>query len=294
MVVYPSRVHRWLEQRRMRRLLGSAAAIVMSTPEAVRQLLEAFPELGDRPVVAIPNGYDAADFAGEEPVRDPSRFRIVHTGYLHTELGLEQRRLASLRRVMGGGYPGVEILTRSHVFLLEAVGRLLERDPSLRGRLEVHFAGVLSETDRLLAEGCPVAVLHGYLSHAESVRLMRSADLLFLPMQKLPEGRRSSTVPGKTYEYLASGRPILGALPPGDARDLLERVGHAVCDPDDVDAMADTIAAAVAERDRGVARPLNQELVESYERRVLARDLAELLRSVAGVATEVSRAASVG
>lgn len=248
MVVYPSQLHRWLEQRRMRRLLGSAAAIVMSTPEAARQLLEAFPELGGRPVVAIPNGYDAADFAGEAPAGDPGRFRIVHTGYLHTELGLQQRQSGRLRRLLGGGCPGVEILTRSHVYLLEAVERLLGRDPSLCERLEVHFAGVLSETDRALAARCPVAVLHGYVSHAKSIALMRSADLLFLPMQKLPSGRRSSTVPGKTYEYLASGRPILGAVPPGDARDLLIESGRGlVCDPDDVDGIADAIAAALAQ-----------------------------------------------
>jgi glycosyltransferase involved in cell wall biosynthesis len=275
MVVYPSRLHRWLEQRRMREFLGSAAAIVMSTPEAVRQLLGAFPELGGRPVVAIPNGYDAADFVGEAPVRDSGRFRIVHTGYLHTELGLQQRQAGWMRRVLGGGCPGVEILTRSHVYLLEAVGRLLERDPSLGERLEVHLAGVLSETDRALAARCPVAVLHGYVSHAESIALMRSADLLFLPMQKLPSGRRSSTVPGKTYEYLASGRPILGALPPGDARDLLTGSGRGlVCDPDDVDGIANAVAAALA-------RPPEQHVDDSFTSRYsydnLAGDVARVI-----------------
>jgi glycosyltransferase involved in cell wall biosynthesis len=293
MVVYPSRVHRWLEQRRMRRLLGSAAAIVMNTPEAARQLLEAFPELGDRPVVAIPNGYDAADFAGEAPARDPERFRIVHTGYLHTELGLQQRRLALLRRLLGGGSPGVEILPRSHVYLLRAVEQLLERDPSLQERLELHFAGVLSETDRALAAQCPVAVLHGYVPHAESIALMRSADLLFLPMQKLPLGRRSSTVPGKTYEYLASGRPILGAVPPGDARDLLEQAGHHVCDPDDADAIAERIADALERHDRRDPRPLDQEPIDCFERRVLARGLADLLEGVADVAPRPAAPAAI-
>ena len=293
MVVYPSRVHRWLEQRRMRRLLGSAAAIVMSTPEAVRQLLEAFPELGDRPVVAIPNGYDADDFVGGVPVRDSARFRIVHTGYLHTELGLEQRRLAPLRRLLGGGCPGVEILTRSHVYLLEAVERLLERDPGLGERLELHFAGVLSETDRALAARCPVAVVHGYVSHAESIGLMRSADLLFLPMQKLPPGRRSSTVPGKTYEYLASGRPILGAVPPGDVRDLLTGSGRGlVVDPDDAGAMVESIAAALERHDRGAPLPVDHEAVGGFERRVLARTLADLLHSVAGVAAQAAAPAA--
>ena len=279
MILYPTGLHRRLELAHMRRLLGSASAVVMSTPEGVRQVIERFPELEGRPVVAITNGYDAADFEEEPAPRDPSRFRIVHTGYLHTELGLQQRRRAWTRRLLGGGVPGVDILTRSHVFLLEAVERLLERDPSLRNRLEVHFAGVLSETDRRLAASSPASVLHGYLSHADSIALMRSADLLFLPMQNLPPGRRSSTVPGKTYEYLASGRPILAAVPPGDARDTILSAGHTVCDPDDTDAIAETIASYLNKR--GDEPEVNMELVRCFERRELTRQLADVMRVVA-------------
>ena len=51
--------------------------------------------------------------------------------------------------------------------------------------------------------------------------MIRAADLLLLPMHDLPNGNRARLVPCKTYEYLASGRPILAALPEGDARDLL-------------------------------------------------------------------------
>ena len=125
-MVYPTALHRRLELRRMRRMLGTAAAIVMSTPEAARQLVDEFPELAGRRVTAIPNGYDAADFDGAAtPSGSPSeKFRIVHTGYLHTELGLRQRDQSFVRRLAGGGRPGVEILTRSHYFLLEAIERL--------------------------------------------------------------------------------------------------------------------------------------------------------------------------
>src|SRR2546430_5624918 len=256
MMIYPTGLHRRLEVAYMRRMLGTAAAIVMSTPEAARQLVEVFPELADRPIVSIPNGYDAADFADEPATRkDPAKFRIVHTGYLHTELGLQQQRGAKLRQLLGGATPGVEILTRSHVYLLRAVEQLLERDPSLRDRLELHFAGVLSEIDRELAAQSPVSVLHGYLSHADSIALMRSADLLFLPMQNLPPGRRSTTVPGKTYEYLASGRPILATIPSGDAHDILAQVGHTICEPNDVHAIADTIASTLAD---GIHAPVNE------------------------------------
>jgi len=119
MMVYPTALHRRLEIREMRRQLGTAAAIIMSTPEAARQVIEEFPELADRPVVAIPNGYDAADFRDVPALEvDGDKFRIVHTGYLHTSAGLQQRDRSSFRRFVGGGSPGVEILTRSHFFLL--------------------------------------------------------------------------------------------------------------------------------------------------------------------------------
>ena len=122
---------------------------------------------------------------------------------------------------------GVDILTRSHLFLLQAVERLIADNPSLASTIEIHLAGVLSPTDREAAARSPVVRTPGYLTHAETVTLMRSADLLFLPMQNLPPGIRSGTVPGKTYEYLASGRPILAAVPEGDARDLLLQAGTA-------------------------------------------------------------------
>ena len=79
---------------------------------------------------------------------------------------------------------------------------------------------------------------------------MRSADLLFLPMHDLPPGRAAGIVPYKTYEYLAAERPILAAVPDGDARDLL-RVPHAtLCRPKDVEAMAAAIADAIDARAR--------------------------------------------
>ena len=60
MIAYPTRVHRRLELRRMRSLLGQADAVVMSTPEAVRRVLTAFPEFRRKSVQAIANGYEPA------------------------------------------------------------------------------------------------------------------------------------------------------------------------------------------------------------------------------------------
>ena len=225
MQVYPSRWHRRLDLRAMRALLSTASAVVMNTEESAR-LVRAFPELSRTPVLAVPNGYDAEDFAPVQPRPPASRFRIVHTGYLHTELGrgLAAGRLA--RRMLGGDLSGVNILSRSHVYLLEAIDRLIAADASVAERLELHLAGILSEADVEVARRSPVVRMPGYLPHAETVALLSSADLLFLPMHDLPKGARATIVPGKTYEYLASGRPILAAVPDGDARDLLDACRH--------------------------------------------------------------------
>jgi hypothetical protein len=287
MMMFPSALHRRRELRRMRRLLGSAAAIVMSTPEATLRVRQAFPELAGKPIVSIPNGFDASDFEGPVPARDDGVFRIVHTGYLHTELGTRQRRTAALRRVLGGETSGVDILTRSHVYLLEAIDCLIEQDPSLRDRIEVHLAGVLSSTDREIAGRSEVVRLHGYLPHAESIQLIRSADLLFLPMQNLPRGTRSSTVPGKTYEYIGSGRPILAAIPDGDAHDILSAVGTArFTAPADSTAMADAIEAEVNRwRCGGEAPQAAWDVVARYERQLITEELAAVFDAVTALPT---------
>jgi glycosyltransferase involved in cell wall biosynthesis len=278
----------------MRRALGTAAAIVMSTPEAERRVRAAFPELADKIVVAIPNGFDPAEFAGEPPTRTDNAFRIVHAGYLHTELGQHQHRSAPLRRLFGGAVKGVDILARSHVFLIEAVERVRREYPELGERLEVHFAGVVSERDLAVARRSPVTRTLGFVSHDESLRLVRSADLLFLPMHDLPEGTRATVVPSKTYEYLASGRPILAAVPEGDAHDLLTAAGTALlCRPKDVDGIAAAIVGAY-ERSRSgqPVQPPPVELLRRYDYRDLARQLGWVFDQLLGVPRAVALAAS--
>ena len=238
MQVYETDLHRRLDLRRMGADLASASAIVMNTPEAAKAFRAQFGHIDPSRVHAIPNGYDGADFEEEAEAPDDGVFRIAHTGLLHTGLGLDHRRSAGLRRLLGGSLGAVNILPRSHVYLLEAVQRVLSDAPMLRSRLRVQLAGALTDADRALAAREGVDAL-GYLAHRDAVRLLRRSDLLFLPMHDVAPPYRTRIVPGKTYEYLASRRPILAAVPPGDARDLLEASGNArVCRPDDVDAMA--------------------------------------------------------
>jgi hypothetical protein len=284
MWLYPTGVHRRIDLRRMRRTLADASAAILNTPEAAERVRRAFPELdGDR-VYAVPNGFSASDFADPVPPRKDGAFRIVHTGSLHTELGLRERRRGWLRRALGGRpVPGVDILTRSHVFLLEAIDRLTTRNPSLRSVVEVHFVGPMTEADQIVAGASPASRCHGFFSHADTLRMIRSADLLFLPMQDLPRGVRAGLVPTKAYEYAASGRPILAAVPEGDARDLLLELGTAtVVEPCDALGMERAVEAEIAQWQRSEPPPApDPRILAPFEYREIAGQIADVLDTVA-------------
>ena len=178
----------------------------------------------------------------------------------------------------------VDFLTRSHVFLIEALERLFEARPELRSVVELHFAGVLTPAEQQSIERVGGATLHGFLTHRETTALVRSADLLFLPMQDLPPGRRATIVPQKTYEYLASGRPILAAVPDGDARDLLEAAGTArLSRPADTAAMAKLIGLEIDDWRRGEkpAEPDPDVLLRSSAPRLVC-DLAGVFDELLG------------
>ena len=277
MLAYPTRLHRRAELRAMSRDLSSAAAIVMNTAEARAAMADAFPRLRPQLSAPVPNGFEPGDFAVAPAPRSDSAFRIVHTGYLHTDLGRRGAR-AALRTLAGGTLNGVDIGSRSHLYLVQAIDRLREIDPELGSRIELCLAGVLTDLD-IATTDRPYIKRLGFVSHDDSVALLRSADALFLPMHDLREGRRARIVPGKTYEYLAAGRPIVPAVPDGDARDLLLRAGNAaVCRPRDVDGLVDALRQLAAGARPAAAR---QDVIAPFQRRALTARMAEILDAVA-------------
>jgi len=299
--VYRTRWHRERNCRAMRRALLTASLIVMNTPEAAAALGKTFPEFEARSI-SITNGFDLEDLPPATPPPRNEKFTIVHAGFLHAAAGLRQRRRPWQYRLLGRIEMGVEILPRSHYYLLQALERWRNEDPSIESRVQFLLVGETRAIDRELVAHSPVAAMTkftGYLSHGESVRTVRQADLLFLPMHKLPPGKRASIVPGKTYEYIASGRPILAPVPDGDAKEILTRARTGlVCDPDNVDQMVAHLRRQYQAWLAGEPPPqVDRDYISRFERRELARLLAEHLRKlepadVPGPSSQATGAAS--
>jgi glycosyltransferase involved in cell wall biosynthesis len=165
---------------------------------------------------------------------------------------------------------------------LDALHDVLARHPAARRRLRVKFAGPFDSgvEDRAVALGLRgIVEFRGPVSHAESRALQRAADLLLLWK---PRGT-PTMVPGKLYEYLDAGRPVLAVLEAGDeAARLAVDAGAERVSPGD----RAGIAAALERRWAGWMRGERPEAsrptwLDDHARPRLAARLAGLLDTLA-------------
>ena len=143
---------------------------------------------------------------------------------------------------------------RTPLPLLRALARLQVSEPDLAGELRLEFVGGVPGWLRhhpLVRRADPERVR--FLSpvpYQRSLDLMVEADLLLVIDAP---GKMSPFLPSKLVDYLGAGRPILGAVPPGPSKRLIERVGGWTADPSNVDAIAAALAEFVRNPDRRAA-----------------------------------------
>ena len=232
------------------RLVARSADAISCVSEAIAEEVRRFEPRGR--VATIPNGCDFDDFAGLE-YRPGPRFRIPHTGSF---FGKRDPR------------PFLQAL---HDSGLDAVARFVGDFRSA----DREWAAELGLGDRL--------ELIPYAPRATSLELQRDSDALLL---LIPDagGRGKGVLSGKVFEYLASGRPILAAVPPdGAAAELIRETGAGVVvPPDDVEALRAALVE-LEERFRDGGLPdveLPEAARERLSRRARAEETAELLRSL--------------
>jgi glycosyltransferase involved in cell wall biosynthesis len=273
--------------------------VIMNTPQAAAAVEENFSREiqgldGGSPskVIAITNGYDASDLGqGRQAPAARDVLRIVHTGMFHAELAEVWDDVLADRGVMNRlkhARRPINLWARSPRYLLEAMEVAIRRGDIPDGKLELVLVGELTDEDRAMMARCAVSrmvQMLGYRSHAESVAWLESADALFLPLHTPLDGGPTLIVPGKAYEYLGSGRPILAMCPKGDMRDFVESSRSGIVTAgDDVNGAADALARLYRAKQEGrVVIQQDRRGVERFERRRLTERLAQALDDLVGV-----------
>jgi glycosyltransferase involved in cell wall biosynthesis len=253
------RLHAGLEERMERAVLRMADHVVTTTDEMSQALITKHPFIQGR-CATIRNGFDAADFHGLTRSSSSERFTITYAGSLY------------------GPRTGAQFMA--------ALGNLLGRHRDLRGQIRVVFIGHPDKRTMALVHELhldDVVEMKGFVSHRESVQTMINADVLLLVMSQrevTSNGARPMTIPAKTFEYLATRRPILTLAPQSAMTDLITTTGSGmVVSPEDVDAIEAAILNLFGRWQAGTLSVTPCDL-SAFERKALTGRLATILESV--------------
>ncbi|MBC7186510.1 MAG: glycosyltransferase family 4 protein [Calditrichaeota bacterium] len=250
----PTRLHAVLNRALERLVLRCVDAVVCVSRELSLSLRDKSGR-ESLPVAIIPNGYDEQDFRPVPPRRSSTR-NIVYCGSIS--------RLADPSN------------------LLKACASLVSRRPEFRRILRVTFVGESIGLDLpgLVARlGLDRLVdCTGYVEHDKAVRFLQEADLLVL----LLTGTTSrDVVPGKVFEYLRAGKPILAIVPPGETADLLRGYAPGAVLTDNSVASIEQGLMEVLTRPARTHR-VDMLRLQRFERRYLTGQLAEVLNKASG------------
>lgn len=283
----PSWLHYQLVLRRERRCVEAACAIVATTAQMVREIQAVHPHVPRERFHVIPNGYD-------EPLQTPAAAQAASAdpfviGYVGSFYYLPEMRASVMepwwrrpvRHWLHYSPRRQDWRYRSPYYFFRALAKLFERRADLRTRVKVRFAG---DRESWLAEqieefGLGDVVEHvGRLSLSDSLDFQSRCDALLSTSAKVLGGR-DPFVAGKTFEYVASGRPVVAFVAEGEQRDFWQQSGVALlCDPDDAAASA----AGLERLTTGgfMANP-NRSFLLRFERYGTAARLAALVEACA-------------
>jgi glycosyltransferase involved in cell wall biosynthesis len=183
--------HRSLE----RQVLQAADRAITIAPYHVK-LFESF---GGRKVDLITNGFDTDDFEQVTRVRT-EKFTIRHTGV-------------------------VDELRDPRPFMI-ALKKIVEPTPGMKENIVVEFIGNVNSafkafiaSDNLLAS---ITKFTNTIPHKELLQLYGQTDLLLLVLAHTAIA--PGNLPGKLFEYVASGIPVVAVGPvDGDSAEVLKR-----------------------------------------------------------------------
>lgn len=250
-VHYPTALHRKYHAYYEKKIVLGASKVIVNTAALKERFEERYPTLRGK-IETMTNGFDPEDLEGLSPVPNESgKVRIVYSGAVYVD-----------RR-------------ENFIAFLQAVSLL---DDEIRDRIEVVFVGQKHDWAQNLIEekGLENTIrFTGYLPHKQALNHLSNADATLLFLAK---GDKVA-IPGKLYEYLGLGLPVIASVEKeGACSLLLKSINHdqGVCDPGTPKEMAEKIVLAADKKLPGI----DADDVSSFSRKLHAERLKAILEDV--------------
>ena len=236
---------------RLEKKVLSGADLVITVSRNLASLFESkLSDISNKPIEIITNGFDPKDFENQNSKTFISNYPNIEISYTGT-LSDDYNLLGFLDAV------NQVAISSERTFRLNFTGSI---SPKWVAEIEKLHSNVQME-------------FSGQVSHEKAIRQMQNSDLLLLLIPSI-DGNKG-IITGKIFEYIASGRPVLGIGPiDGDASEILSETGGGkMFDYFDSSAIKEFLLS-----DFMLHYKPNKEKLAKYSRPVLAKNLTKLIQ----------------
>lgn len=206
--------------------------------------------------------------------KTPKPIHVITNGY-----DLEQVPKQSLDQSFSLAHIGSLLSERNPVILWQCLAELAKEIPDFSKHLELKLIGTVSddvvETIKSYELGNYLKLL-GYVSHQEALIHQRKSQILLLI--EINSKNTISIIPGKLFEYMASGRPIIAIGPLGsDFSEIIKQTntGYFFDYSEKVALKKAVLSSYHSYLENKLV--VNAVGLESYSRRFLTKRLSELI-----------------
>jgi len=202
-------------------------------------------------VTFLPNGYDSIDFDTKKSnLHDV--FTVCYTGTLAESYSTEMLLKA------------FELFGKNAVFKLRFVGKVAD---GVKKNFNERLGNVVEFID--------------FVPHTEAINYMISSHVLLLAIPKTANNK--FIIPGKLFEYLATGKPVLTVGPhDGAVAQIVRRANAgAAFDYDDAEGIKKFLMQQYQNHNKGIYPTPDWEVIRQYSRERLTQQLTDIIEKTA-------------
>ncbi|HVP85191.1 MAG TPA: glycosyltransferase [Rhizomicrobium sp.] len=233
-----------------RETIERADAVISVTDMSLATIRKRYPEQPDAKFHRIANGYDPAAFTGFK-ARENETAKLIVT------------------------HMGTAYLNSSPRYYAAALNGLPEE---VRDGIVTRFVGRVEDAEKELLQNAKSEIqLLGFMPQQKALGYLEDTDYVLMTMTD------KISMPGKAYEYLATGKPFL-TIAAGDSEvgNFIRQTGAGYCaDPNDVEEIRAMILKAFEGKKQRLTPPAPAaSVVAQYARPQLVQQFADLLNKM--------------